>query len=664
MRVLPPWVGVYLWADFLLCGRNRLERRRAWQFFAIGGAALVFVFFCTREMPMQSRIFPVILFTLLSSTSAYAAGPQLPPVVVTASRIPQETGRSGSSVSVITREELEQRGITQVFDALRLLPGVTVSRSGGVGGVSSVRLRGASQGQVRVMLDGVLLNDPASVDGSFDFNHLTVNGIERIEVVRGAQSALHGSDAMGGVINIITRKGADGAGRTAFAEGGSFHTLQAGAGLYDSTGKWDYGLEARHMQTQGFSHSSAGGENDEARNQAVNGSVGYRMSEALEVEASGAYSRLYSGFDPAALTDGDAYLEKQQFVGQISADWQATENWKHRLSLQGTDTRRSFDEPLGWFRYSTFDGSVLASEYETTLELTDSQTLVTGLRSERHEAKTSTTQAGVQSTDLDAAIRQYALFGEYGVALGEHTDMTVGLRMDEHERFGSHWTQRATLSHMLPEWQARVFSSIGTGFKAPTLFQLYSIYGEEGLSPEKGISYEAGFEKSLWEERALVNVTAHYTRYEDLIDFDAGLAQYGNIAEAETYGIETLLELELSEHWALEGAYSWLQAEDRQTGAELPRRPEHSGSLGLEHRWLNGAQVGGVLRMVSRQLDSNFSPDYTAGYAAVDMYGSYPVTEGWEIYGRIDNLLDRDYQEALHFNAAGISAYGGVRVQW
>lgn len=663
MRVLPPWVGVYLWADFLLCGRNRLERRRAWQQqLAIGRRPLL----CSslhKGSAMQARIVPFFSFIFLSAASVHAAS-QLDPVVVTASRVPLAREQSGSSVSVITREELEKRGITQVFDALRLLPGVTVSRSGGGGGVSSIRLRGASQGQVRVMLDGVPLNDPASVDGSFDFNHLTVNGIERIEVVRGAQSALHGSDAMGGVINIITRKGADGTVSAAFAEGGSFHTLQAGAGRYDSVGKWDYGIEARHLQTQGFSHSSAGGENDAARNQSLNASIGYQALNDLEIQASGAYARLYSGFDPAALTDGEAYLEKQQFVGQVSADWQATETWRNRLSLQGADTRRSFDEPLGWYRHSTFGGMVLAAEYQSTAELTEGQTVVTGLRSERHEAEATVTQTGVSMTDLDAAIGQYALFGEYGVALGEHTDLTAGLRVDEHELFGSHRTQRATVSHRQPEWQMRLFSGIGTGFKAPTLFQLYSIYGEEGLSLEKGVFYEAGFEKALWGEKLQVSVTIHYTRYEDLIDFDAGLERYGNIAEAETYGIENAMLFELSEQWRVEGTYSWLRAEDRRTGAVLPRRPKHAGSLELVREWLNGAQTGGVLRMVSRQLDSNFSPDYNAGYAVVDVYGSYPVAESWELYGRIDNLLDRDYQEALHFNAAGISAYGGVRARW
>lgn len=613
----------------------------------------------TKGISMLFRPFFILPFVLLSS-AAYAQ--QLPPVIVTANRTPLPADHSGSSVSIITREELEKRGITQIYDALAFVPGMAVSRNGGIGGTSTVRLRGSSSGQVKVMVDGMVLNDPSNVDGSYDFNILNVNAIERIEVVRGPQSTLYGSDAMGGVINIITRKGEGMAERSAFVEGGSYNSFETGAGLYDSHNSWQYGVEARHFQTDGFSHSSAGNERDGTENAALNASLGYAISDTVQLDAQGSYSRIYSDFDPFTTLDGPAHLEKEIYTGQLKTEWHMREDWLQSLSLQAIQTDRSFDEPMGFYRYSTFDGNTVATEYQSTLQLSDNQTLVAGLRSENQSAKTTSTFGGITATDLDASTDNHAIFTEYLANLGENTALTLGGRYDHHEIFGSHVTERATLSHKLNEGATRLHASIGTGYKAPTLYQLYSAYGSASLNPEKSIGADAGVEQTFLDNHLRLSSTVFYNDFDDLIDFDPQSFLYTNIAKARSYGVENEALFDVTDAWLVKAGYTYLNAEDTHTGNVLPRRPKHSFTLGSAYTWPHEATLGFDLRYVSRQLDNAYSPDYTGAFTVINLYGDYPMSEKWEIYGRIDNLFDRNYQEALHFNSTGLAAYGGIRV--
>lgn len=613
---------------------------------------------------MQSTSFVFFSSLVLLASTAHAEPvAQLSPVVVTANRVPTALEQTGSAVTVITAEQMQRRGITRVYDALKTAPGVTVSRNGGIGGVSTLRIRGSNPGQVRVMVDGVLINDPSNVDGSVDFNHMTTANIERIEIVRGPQSTLYGSDAIGGVINIITRKGGTPE-HTAFAEAGSFHTLRSGVGSHGSIGAWDYGLAAEHMQTHGFSHSSAGSEKDGAESDTVNGRLGYALSESLSLDASGGFSRIYSGFDPSTTTDGPAFLEKQVMRGQLGGTWLASDAWKHTLSLQGADTHRSFDEPVGFFRYSTFDGQTVAAEYQSTLQLRARDSWVAGIRSERQRAHTTSTMGGATSTDLTAEIDNHALFTQYMLGLGEDTTLTAGGRIDNHDIFGTEATYRLTAAQEVPDWDTRFHASIGTGFKAPTLYQLYSSFGNTDLEPEESIGYDLGADTYWWDDRLRVSVTGFYNQFDNLIDYDFATNSYVNIAEAESYGIESEAALEWDEHWMFTLTHTYLLAEDTQTDRILPRRPKHSLRVGADYAFTNGANLGADIRYLSRQLDSNFSTDYTEAFTTVDVHGSLPLGETWEAYGRVDNLLDRDYQEALNFNAAGISGYAGLRARF
>lgn len=612
---------------------------------------------------MRFTTLSVLPFILLSSAAFAQESTTLSPVVVTANRTPVPADHVGSSVSVVTREELQQRGITRVFDALKFVPGITVSRNGGVGGVSTVRMRGSSSGQVKVMVDGMPINDVSGVDASYDFNNLSVNGIDRIEVVRGPQSTLYGSDAIGGVINIITRKGEDGKSRTAYAGGGSYNTYEAGAELYDSNDKWQYGLAANYFQNDGWSHSDAGNERDGAENSNLNASLGYAFSDDLRVLAQGGYSRLYSEFDPQATVDGPAYLEKEVYTGQLKTEWQQNDAWLHTLSLQAVETDRSFDEPVGFYRYSSFDATTLAAEYQSTITLAENQTLVAGLRTERQEAKGTSTSFGTTSTDFDGELDNHSIFAEYLVNLTEATTLTLGGRYDNHDIFGGHTTGRATLSHDLTD-TTRLHASVGSGFKAPTLYQLYSAFGTPTLDAEESLGFDAGVDQSFMDERLRLSVTGFYNDYDDLIDFDSVTFTYANIAEARAWGFENEAQFDVTDNWLVKAGYTYLNSEDKQTNRVLPRRPKHTFTFGSAYSFEQGANLGFDLRYLSRQLDSNFSTANTSTFTVVDLYGTYPITEKWELYGRVDNLFDRDYEEVNNFRATGLAGYGGVRVRF
>lgn len=611
-----------------------------------------------------SSLFSFSLAVFITPFSAVAQDATLPPVVVTADRIDTPLEQVGSSVTVITGEDMRARGITQVFDAIRMAPGVTVSRSGGVGGVSGIRIRGSNPGQVRVMIDGVLVNDPANVDASFDFNHLTVDAIDRIEIVRGPQSVLYGSDAIGGVVNIITHKGGGKPQHNAFVEAGTYHTLRAGVGTRGGFGDWRYALSARHDQTHGFSHSSAGEEKDGAETHSINGSLGYDVSDNLSLSATGGYSRIYAGFDPSATTDGAAFLEKQVLRGRLAANLLTLDgDWEHEFALEGADTHRSFDEPTGFYRFSTFDGSTVAAEYQSTLHLRERDAWIAGLRQEWQRAYTTTTSGGAGSVDMAGDLDNQAIFTQYQLGIGEDTTLTGGVRLDSHDIFGNHATYRLTASHQVTE-STRLHASVGTGFKAPTLYQLYSSFGNEDLNPEESTGYDIGIEQDFWGDKATFSLTGFLNQYDDLIDFDTGAGGYVNLGESESYGIETGLTVEPTDQWALHASHTYLMAENTANDRMLPRRPKHVLQVGAEHRFANNALLGGEVRYVSKQLDSNFADSFTKAYTTIDLHGSYPFNDRWEGYARLENLLNRDYQETFGFNAAGRSLYGGLRLRF
>jgi vitamin B12 transporter len=623
-------------------------------------------------MSIRILLTTTCLLGALPTTAAFAAqATATPEIVVTANRMATPKDQVGSSVSVITRADIEQSGASQVFDVIKNVPGIAVSRTGGFGAAANVRLRGSNPGQVRVMIDGVFVNDPSGVNTEYDFASLPVGNIERIEILRGPQSALYGSDAMGGVINIITRKGEKGSPQyNGQVEIGSFQTYRQSGGVSGATDKVNYSLQLQNDQNKGFSRSSLGSEKDGAHDRTVGATFGVKLTSNLKLDVSGNYSNLDTDFDPSARTDGPASTNRKTMLGRTALTLNTFDGaWQHIASLQGARTERENNQPTSSSnRFSAFDGEQYAAEYQTNLKLRERDVATLGAVSEKQQATANrTTSAGaIVQTLRERDFTTNSLYGQYMFGLGKGTTFTFGGRHDDHSLFGSANTYRLTAAQELNEGNTVMRSSVGTGFKAPTLTQLYGPFGANpNLNPEESTGYDLGVEQRFLNKKLLLGVTGFYNDYKNLIGYTSG---YVNINKASTQGIESIAEYKISPEWEVRASHTYLLAKDETTTFNLLRRPKHSFLVGTDYTVLGKASIGGDVRYVSQMGDvmnvSPFGTMYIKPFTTVDLRGSYDIDQNLTMYSRIENILDKRYQETNDYTAPGAAVYVGLRARY
>lgn len=586
-----------------------------------------------------------------------------PCVTITPYRTKQPIGNVGSSVTVLTQDELSRRGDISVADALKRVPGFNLSRSGGFGSTSSLRLRGSEPGQVRVLIDGVSVNDPSNITGEFDFSTLLISNISRIEVLRGPQSSLYGSDAIGGVINIITSAKDAPKGATAFIEHGTYNTTHTGAGYNGGNHEFYYGLHAQHFDTDGFSRVTAGDEADGSNINDVRGSLGGKITEHVSLDVSGGYSDADLDFDPGTTIDGPASQTREQIYGSAEVVIALLEGQLDNTFKVGANrTDRHFDEPLGFNRFSDFEGTRTQVSYQADLKLRTRDVATVGIEWQNDEAKnTNTSSAGVTTVSIDNEISNTALFAQYILGLTNNWTLTAGGRFDDNEIFGEEVTYRFTTAYDIEQTNTTLRGSIGTGFKAPTLFQLYSTFGNTMLQPEESLGYDVGIEQRFIADRLVFNVTFFRNDFENLIQFDLGTFNYLNVAEATTQGVETAVTFAATPMLLLHGSHTYLDAEDEVNNMRLPRRPKHMATLGFDYDVLPEASIGAQWRYVGTQLDNSFNGLENKSYSTVDLTGSYDVNPYATFYTRIENMFDQQHSEVANFTGGGMAAYVGVR---
>lgn len=616
---------------------------------------------------------------VLLSTSALAASPEegctreweiknnRPCITITATRNAQPIDKVGSSVTVLTREDFKRNPTATVADTLKQVPGITLSRNGGVGATTQIRLRGAEPGQVRVLIDGISVNDASMSDNSFDFSTLLLDDIERIEVLRGPQSSLYGSDAMGGVINIITRKGKN-RGFTAFAETGSYRTFHEGLGYGGGDDNFYYGGSFQHFRNAGFSRITAGTEEDGSRIADFKGNFGGKLMENFSVDFSGGYSDSSLEFDPSPTTDGPAFQDKKQAYGAGQAVLSLFDGvMENTFKLGANSTKRDFDEPLATStRFSTFDGTRIQAGYQADVKTRPQDVATLGVEWQRDKSDTTATNTTNVTTQLvDRSVDNTAFYGQYMLGLTDDWTLTAGGRHDDHDQFGTFNTYRFTTAYNLPDTDTTLRASYGTGFKAPTLFQLFHpTFGTSSLRPEESTGYDFGIEQRFFDDRVNATVTAFHNDFENLIIFDTGTSSYRNVKKANAEGIETGLTFRASPDLLLSGNYVYMLSEDESNNRALQRRPRHSMTLSADYDVSEKGRIGASWRFVSRQWDTTSGTREVKPYGTVDLTGSYDINPNFTLYSRLENLFDRDYGEVARYNAAGMSAYVGVKANY
>ncbi len=608
---------------------------------------------------------------------------ELPNVVVTATRTETPENEIGSAMTVITAKDIADKNINNVADALRTVPGLDVVRSGGAGQQTSVFMRGANSNHTLVLVDGVEMNDPSSPTGAFDFAFLQTDNIERIEVVRGAASAAYGSDAIGGVINVITKKGTGKTKLTAVAEGGSYGTWKTGGNISGGTDRVNYSFDVSRLETSGFSAADKNLGNvlpNGYRNTNLSGRTGFKVNEALDLGVTLRYGEGKSFLDNGGgkgADDPNSYGRFNELFTRGFGHLKLFEGfWEQTVGVAYSRTDRNnvnAIDPLNNFSSAATNlGEKVKLDYQNIFHVHKSNTVMLGIE---EEADSLSSFASAYSPDpiygysssASIPIKTMNTLGYYlqdQIKLFDRSFTTLGVRYDDNNRFGGHETWRANELYTIKETGTRLKGSYGTGFKAPTLNQLYdTIYntGNINLKPETSRGWDVGVEQDVFKKFSTVGISYFENAFSNLIQADAATYVNQNVSKAKTNGIETFMEMRPLTDLTLRSTYTYQDAKDLDTGNQLLRRPRNKASFDTDYRFLEKAHVHVNVLMVGQKADYAST---VAGYVMLNLSGSYDIHKYVQVFGRIDNVLNKQYEEVYGYGTSSVAGYGGVKLSY
>jgi vitamin B12 transporter len=609
---------------------------------------------------------------------------ELEPIVISPSRYAEPAGQVGSAVTVIGRDEIEASRAENVAQLLETVPGMTINSAGGIGGSVSASIRGAEPDQTLVMIDGVRVNDPASTGSEFDFAVLSLGNVERIEVIRGPQSGVYGSDAIGGVINIITRKGEGDPHGVAEAEGGSYKTFAQRVYAGASKDAWSMSVAASNFRSSGFSRFSGGTEDDATRMQSINGRVDYDPSPVFGLTVTAGRYELKADLDSVGLTSSKDTADTTDKILQLAT---ATTRlnlfdgaFQNKLTAFIADSHRVFFDdngaqstPVLIGRTSTFDGTSRGLEYQGDLAVRSVDRLVFGGRIDQQTAQATDDDAkfGFQPRyDVEEVWR--SAFALYSFNPTDVLNLTAALRADEFGPAGTEATWRLSGSYRFPELGTKLRASYGTGAKAPTIQQRFENSGFAIGNPDLGVETSRGYDIGLDQELAGGAVTLSGTYFssdiDDLIatEFEpiSGKLTFANVDSAAIDGIELAASWKAAAWVTLRGAYTHLDAVDAETGLKLQRRPDDAFNLKATVLPADGLTLTASVTYVGERFNRSGERDLLDDYVRVDLAGTYALTPDAEIFFRAENVLDAEYEEIKDFGTAGRSGYLGVRARF
>jgi vitamin B12 transporter len=628
---------------------------------------------------------------MCGSAAAEEVFTQMKEVVVTATRDEVPIEQVGSSITVVTAKEIELQQKQTVADVLRMVPGLDVVRSGGAGQTVSIFMRGADSRHTLVLIDGVELNDPSTTGGEYYFGFLTKDNIERIEVLRGPQSTLYGSHAIGGVINIITKRGSGRPTGFVSAEGGSLYTARESAGISGSTDLVNYSLSLSRLDSSGISAAASRDGNREAdgyQNTAVAARLGITPTQNSDIDMSLRYTKTRNEADNgggAGADDPNRVMRNEELQFRTQGTLLLFNDlWEQKLGVSINDLTRSddndrdADHPLD-FQRSEYQGQTVKFDWQHILRLHKSNTLLVGAETKEEKAQSrlylESSFGPYTNNWAEQSARTNGLYLQDQLNLWDNWFSTAGVRLDDHDRFGSKATYRFTTAYLFKQTDTRLKGSYGTGFKAPSLYQLFDpANGNANLKPEKSTGWDVGIEQVLLNRQIQLGATYFRNDYEQLIDWELVdpvwyIGMYKNVAKTSSKGVELTASYQPIDSLVLRAGYTYNLARDKETGEALLRRPKHKLTADVNYRFLDKGNLNLGLVYVGRRTDDDFSswPPTTVrlkGYTLVNLAGSYDVTKNLQFFGRVDNLLDREYEEVYGYGTPGISAYGGVKVSF
>lgn len=562
---------------------------------------------------------------LLGVTTIVSAAETTAPIIITATRTSQTTDETLASVTVIERKEIEQSQANSVVELIQSRTvGVDLSRNGGLGTNTSLLLRGTNSNHVLVLIDGVRAN--SAIDGEFKWANLPLEQIERIEIVRGPRSTLYGSDAIGGVVQIFTRKGE---GFHASVSGGSYETRRTELGTGGTLGAGHYHLNAGYLESGGFSAKKPGSFGFEPDDDGyTNTNFGAGISYPLGGSGNAALNLMHSDGDVE--TDTGSSTQRNDSA-TVALDYGFSDIWQQTLTLGHAEDHYETDS--NYTVHSLRD----SISWQHDLQLGERNLVTVGAD--------YVAENGESEGSYDENRYNGALFAQYQWS-GERLDLLLGGRGDEHSGFGRYNTGNVTLGGRLGS--GRLYVSYGTAFKAPTFLQrYYPVYGNPDLQPEESVTAEFGYRLGS------LQASFYNTRVENLIDFTYPEG-YSNVSNARIKGAEVEYDHEVGT-WRLNGGLTLQKTEDEESGDELLRRAEKKLFFAANGPLSTRTNLGIEVNYTGPRMDRGDVE--LASYTLINLTGEYRPAKQWSLKGRIENLMDEDYELASGYNTPGASAY-------
>lgn len=613
---------------------------------------------------------------------------KLTDVVVTATRTKANTLELANSISVIDSTQISNSNSNNVFDVLKNEPGLSFTRQGGIGTLSNLYIRGANSSHTLVMLDGVEVNLSNDPSGVYDFSALPIDNIEKIEVLRGPQSTLYGSDALAGVINIITKKGFGTPNFTLFTEGGSFNTFKGLAGINGSFNKLNFSASVSRTKSDGFSNAAkkyGNTEKDGYTFDNFSSVLGYNLSSNTDINLYTRFTKSKSDYDQFGGVFGDdpTYVFNQEEFsirgeGKVKL---ADDKWNQKLGVSFIRNVRkySYDTSAAsvYYSHSLYDGRKYKMDWQNDFQLSKSNLLTSGVEIEFDEASSEYYSFNyILLPDYSSIIpmkdsRIIGVFLQDQLKFDEGFFVTLGARLDNHSKFGSQFTYRFAPVYIFWETGTKLKATVGSGFKAPSLFYLYDpAYGNEKLNPEKSFGWDLGIEQFLFKQFTSIGVTYFYNKFTDMFGFDPITFRTININKAVTKGVEFFLQSKPVNELNIKLNYTYTDARDLSPNSsdfdkKLLRRPENKAGFYFSYSFIPKANINAEVIWVGNREDIDFSiyqRTELKAYMLLNLAAHYDVLNFLRLNVRVENVFNTDYEEVFGYGTPGLSFYGGIKL--